>query len=582
LTYTRDTIAPVITVTASGTLGCNPTSGQIAAAFGTASVTDNCSSGLSATGTVGSETGSGCTFSKTKSWTVTDNCGNTGTASQTLTYTRDTIAPVITVTAAGTLGCNPTSGQIAAAFGTASVTDNCSSGLSATGTVGSETGSGCTFSTTKSWTITDNCGNTGTASQTITYSRDTVGPIFTSCPGNIVTGLCQPVTYVATATDNCTGSPAISYSIASGSVFPVGTTTVTVTAQDDCGNQSTCSFTVTINPDPTCSLTPPSPLPVCGSTGNILCATTTNAATYQWTILSGIGWYITSGADSSCMIYTAGSSTTATIQLVVTNSDGCTDTCVVTYGCTSPYWGCTLGFWKNHTSIWFQAIQPLPTCVAAAITAMGSGYSGNGTATSSFATTFGVNGAQMTAAGYSPSLTLLQALNLGGGGFQLLARQGVAALLNTCGLSGFYYYNSTQVLTMVHNAIVNLTPTPFGAQLDSTNEAQPDNCPPGGSANHRPSTPDKAVIDGLNVQVYPNPFTTSTTIEFTNEFEDAHVVVEVFTVSGSRVALLFDGSVLAGNTYKREFSANGLAQGMYFYRVVCNDQIINGKLILIQ
>jgi hypothetical protein len=282
------------------------------------------------------------------------------------------------------------------------------------------------------------------------------------------------------------------------------------------------------------------------------------------------------------MIYTAGSSDSVTVQLVVTNSDGCTDTCMVTYGCSSPYWGCTLGFWKNHTSIWFQSAQALPTCVAAAITAMGPPYSGNGTASSSFASTFGVTAAQMIAAGYSPTLTLLQALNLGGGGFQLLARQGVAALLNTCGLSGFYYYNSTQVLTMVHDAIVNLTPTPFGDQFGTHNEALPDNCPPGGSANHRPTTPDKAVIDGLNVQVYPNPFTTSTTIEFTNEFEDAHVVVEVFTVSGSRVASLFDGNTIAGNSYKTEFSANGLAQGMYFYRVVCNDHIINGKLILIQ
>src|SRR5260221_6657779 len=91
----------------------------IAAAFGSATVTDNCSSGLVASGSVGSESGSGCTYSTTKSWTVTDNCGNTGTRSQAHTYALQTHTPVVSRTAAGTLGCNPTSDAIAAAFGSA-------------------------------------------------------------------------------------------------------------------------------------------------------------------------------------------------------------------------------------------------------------------------------------------------------------------------------------------------------------------------------------------------------------------------------------------------------------------------------
>ncbi|HFB99333.1 MAG TPA: HYR domain-containing protein, partial [Phaeodactylibacter sp.] len=35
--------------------------------------------------------------------------------------------------------------------------------------------------------------------------------------------------------------------LTNGSVFPIGTTTVTYTATDDCGNTQTCSFTVTVN-----------------------------------------------------------------------------------------------------------------------------------------------------------------------------------------------------------------------------------------------------------------------------------------------------------------------------------------------
>ena len=51
----------------------------------------------------------------------------------------------------------------------------------------------------------------------------------------------------ASATDNVTASPVITYSQASGTVFPLGVTTVTVTATDEAGNSATCSFTVTVS-----------------------------------------------------------------------------------------------------------------------------------------------------------------------------------------------------------------------------------------------------------------------------------------------------------------------------------------------
>src|SRR5204862_382107 len=208
--YSRDTQKPVVALALPTRRSSDLTASDIAAAFGAASVSDNCSSGLAASGTVGAESGSGCSFSTTKSWTVTDGCGNTGTASrseerrggnekrvvtlaaasalgcnptaaqiaaafgaQTVSYTRDTQKPVVTLGAPAALACNPTAAQIAAACGAASVSDNCSTGLAASGTVGAESGSGCSFSTTKSWTVTDDCGNTGTASQTVSYTRDT-------------------------------------------------------------------------------------------------------------------------------------------------------------------------------------------------------------------------------------------------------------------------------------------------------------------------------------------------------------------------------------------------------------------------
>jgi len=80
--------------------------------------------------------------------------------------------------------------------------------------------------------------------------RDVQLPVIT-CPANITLpnapGQCGAVaTYSVTATDNC-GSPTVTVQPASGSFFPVGTTTVNARATDASGNTATCSFTVKVN-----------------------------------------------------------------------------------------------------------------------------------------------------------------------------------------------------------------------------------------------------------------------------------------------------------------------------------------------
>ena len=95
-------------------------------------------------------------------------------------------------------------------------------------------------------------GNTTTVTTTLTVA-DQTAPVI-SCPSNIEVFLpanspdtSMAVTYpAATATDNCSSSPTVTYSHASGSVFPVGTTTVTATATDAAGNHSECTFTITV------------------------------------------------------------------------------------------------------------------------------------------------------------------------------------------------------------------------------------------------------------------------------------------------------------------------------------------------
>jgi len=94
-------------------------------------------------------------------------------------------------------------------------------------------------------------------------------PAVISCPGNITVdnspGQCGAnVDYpAATATGT---SPTITYSRASGSFFPVGTTTVTATATNDCGTSS-CTFTITVNDNEAPAISCPAAIVVNNTTG---------------------------------------------------------------------------------------------------------------------------------------------------------------------------------------------------------------------------------------------------------------------------------------------------------------------------
>ena len=78
------------------------------------------------------------------------------------------------------------------------------------------------------------------------------------CPGNITRFSTDPagvaVSYFPTVLfGDCPLLPLadVTCTPPSGSTFPVGTTTVTATATDGCGQSAQCSFTVTVNPPPT-------------------------------------------------------------------------------------------------------------------------------------------------------------------------------------------------------------------------------------------------------------------------------------------------------------------------------------------
>src|SRR5207237_10632126 len=113
--------------------------------------------------------------------------------------------------------------------------------------------SGSTFplgATSVGLTATDAAHNTATASFTVTV-RDTKPPSITSLSSSFAVEAASAagavVNYAAAAAaDLVTANPTITYSQASGTTFPLGTTTVTVTAKDAAGNISTSSLTIKV------------------------------------------------------------------------------------------------------------------------------------------------------------------------------------------------------------------------------------------------------------------------------------------------------------------------------------------------
>ncbi|MBN2355269.1 right-handed parallel beta-helix repeat-containing protein [candidate division KSB1 bacterium] len=80
------------------------------------------------------------------------------------------------------------------------------------------------------------------------------------------------------------------------------------------------------------------------------------------------------------------------------------------------------------------------------------------------------------------------------------------------------------------------------------------------------------------LQNYPNPFNPGTTIAYSLH-KQGQVDLAVYNLSGQKVATLVDGEQAAG-AYRLQWRPNGLAAGMYFYRLQTQDGAQIKRLIL--
>lgn len=146
--------------------------------------------------------------------------------------------------------------------------------------------------TTVTYTAKDGSNNSSTCTFTVKVNGDvpcegdTKKPVISGCPANIwlptnasINGAVA-IWAAPGASDNC-GVTSLTATHVQGSVFPVGTTTVTYTAKDAANNTSTCSFLITVGADP-CpgDVTAPT---ISGCPANISLLTSGTSAPATWT-----------------------------------------------------------------------------------------------------------------------------------------------------------------------------------------------------------------------------------------------------------------------------------------------------------
>ncbi len=278
-----DNVLPVITCPASVTRSVAPAVCTVAVTFADATATDNCTNPPTIVN-LGLASGSQFPVGTTNvTFRATDISGNSATCSFAVTVV-DTRVPIIQCPGSLILPTEPDLCSAVVAFNDATATDNCTNPPAITN-LGPASGSSFPLGTTNvTFRATDASGNTRTCSFAVTITDMQVPTI--TCPAamtlSTTPGLCSAVgTFAdATATDNCTVSPAIiNLGLASGSSFPVGTTNVIFRATDASNNSATCSFAVTVIDTRVPTITCPAALTLTAAPGTCSAVTTFADAT---------------------------------------------------------------------------------------------------------------------------------------------------------------------------------------------------------------------------------------------------------------------------------------------------------------
>ena len=271
--------------------------------------------------------------------------------------------------------------------------------------------------------------------------------------------------------------------------------------------------------------------------------------------------------DSEFMQYVAGGFTgyaPGDYTVVAKSIDGCltgsTPISLVEPICEN-FEGCTLGYWKNHTDRW--------TCYSTC-TLYGAVFANAPTKLA--------------------SLTLLEVLNLGGGGIYNLGRQSVAALLNTChGDIDYEIITTEQLIAYVNANFSNAGPA--GSYLDQLNNAgcelggtkattaPSESCPqqPEEPVRGKPGKNNKtSVTSGFIAS--PVPFKDRLSIQYEFEYT-SNVTVQVYDLKGQLLRTYKDKKVTKGSVTDLSVDFRMNANQVYIIRVQTEREVFTRNVV---
>jgi hypothetical protein len=89
------------------------------------------------------------------------------------------------------------------------------------------------------------------------------------------------------------------------------------------------------------------------------------------------------------------------------------------------------------------------------------------------------------------------------------------------------------------------------------------------------------VAPAATLEVYPNPTRDKATFRFVPQ-ADSKARLEIYHLNGSLVHTLYEGDVTAGTLYEFVYQPADRHPGMLLYRLILDNKVINGKLVIQQ
>ncbi len=159
----------------------------------------------------------------------------------------------------------------------------------------------------------------------------------------------------------------------------------------------------------------------------------------------------------------------------------------------------------------------------------------------------------------------------------------------------FQGWTVQQILNAANNLIGGCpspyTPADLNEAVDNINNNYVDgttnlgylSCPTSARVEEESTQPSVIMVQNGQPQivVYPNPMTDKANIDFITP-SDEMVTLEVFSITGVKVADLFRGQVKAGVKQSVTFNNDNYAEGMYIYRLTTSEGAFTGNIVIVR